>query len=407
MKIVHIWKSPGIRGGGGGVMMGRLHKELLRHGIDSWVLAEEEDPPAQVHRLPKWRYVDGPLLLLFRELGLNDVHRISSFNLKNHRLVKSADVVHIHGTHSGVFNYLALPNLTRYKPTVFTLHDMWLLTGHCAFSYDCQRWQTGCGNCPYPDEPPRIRRDATAVEWRMKRASLTRSKIRLLPASTWLDGLLARSSLSTIPRQVIPYPVDPAFLKPIDRVSARSHLGIREEETVIMTSAVDVESHRKGFDLLVESLPFLLPTVSGPVCLMTMGRMNREARIEGVRLLPLGQVDDDATKVSAYTAADVFVHPSRADNLPLVIQEAMACSTPVVAFDVGGIGDLVRHRLTGYLASPLDASDLARGVSWALADGRRATLGRNGRDRIERLFSPDVVTRQYIRTYESVSSHLK
>jgi hypothetical protein len=101
------------------------------------------------------------------QLGLNDLHNLSSFRARSTDFYKQADIVHLHGTH-GWFNYLAIPGLAREKPVVFTLHDMWPMTGHCCNSLDCDRWAKGCGNCPHLDTHPPVKRDNTALEWKLK-----------------------------------------------------------------------------------------------------------------------------------------------------------------------------------------------------------------------------------------------
>ena len=144
LSVVHCWRSPdGGPGGGGGIAMWRLHQNLLAAGVKSRILCEAgATDSAAVALVPRWRRLDNLVHRLTRRLGLNDIHRVSSPLLARHPFYREADVVHFHGLHTAFLSYLALPGLTRHKPAVFTMHDLWALTGHCAFSYDCERWRT-------------------------------------------------------------------------------------------------------------------------------------------------------------------------------------------------------------------------------------------------------------------------
>ena len=117
----------------------------------------------------------------------------------------------------------------------------------------------------------------------------------------------------------------------------------------------------------------------------------------------LGVFGDDVSLRLVYSAADVVVVPSRQDNFPQTALEAQACGVPVVAFDVGGMRDIIDDRITGYLARPFDPQELARGVVWVLEDHlRRLTLGASARAKVEKRFSSSIVSRQYLDLYEDI-----
>jgi glycosyltransferase involved in cell wall biosynthesis len=355
---------------GGASLAGyRLHQELGRQGAHSRLLVgRKHSEDASVSAFPnpgRWENAAGRIS---RPLGLNYVNLGTHAALGNSALFREADVVNYHNLHSGYFNYLALAPLTRRKPSVLTLHDMWSFTGHCVYSMGCERWRTGCGSCPQPDSYPAIQRDATAWEWRLKRHVYARARLAVVSPSRWLAGLAAQSLLARFPITCIPYGLDLAAYRPMDRAACRRALGLPEDHNILLFAAESLKDPRKGMDLLRRALAELPPSARKDVLLLTFGGGIGSAGTEaGLPAIHLGQIGGDRLKATVYSAADAFVFPSRADNLPLVIQEAMACGLPVVSFAVGGIPELVAHGVTGLLAPAEDTAALAALAAQLLA----------------------------------------
>jgi len=307
-------------------------------------------------------------------LGLNGVHCLSTFGIRKHPAFLEADVLNFHCLHDGYFNYLALPRLTRSKPAVLTLHDMWPLTGHCSYSYDCERWKTGCGNCPYPHRAPAIRRDGTHWEWKLKKWAYARSRIAVAAPSKWLIDQARKSLLNRFPIHHIPYGVDTDVFHPRDREESRKAFGIPPGRKVLMFAArsmgkVDDDGYRKGNDLLVAALQGLPSALKAQTTLLLLGAGGTGfGETVGVPSIGLGYVSDERIKAVAYAAADLFIFPTRADNLPLVLMESLASGTPMVSFKVGGVPDLVRPGITGFLAEPENVTDLRDGIVHLLSD---------------------------------------
>jgi glycosyltransferase involved in cell wall biosynthesis len=411
MQVVHVHHADDVSRGGGVVAMHRLHAGLRQAGVDSHILCsvKTSDSP-HVHVLGRRRLLEAALKRVTVRLGLNDVHGVGAFGLKDHPAVRAADVVHLHGTHSGNLSYLALPGLARRRPTVLTLHDMWAMTGHCAYSYDCERWRTGCGRCPHPDASPPVRRDATAVEWRLKRRVYHRAPLTIVTISDWITGLARQSLLRRHPIHQIPNGVDTSVYRPLDRADARALLGIPSDRPVLMWLAARLdpqhhEGRRKGADLLLEALTLLPASIRREVFLLLVGKNGgRVAEMAGIPALELGFVASDHLKAIAYSAADLLLFPTRADNMPLVLLESLGCGTPIVSFRVGGVPDIVRPGVTGYLAEPEGAADFARGIVHLLEDtAGRAAMRRRCREVAVAEYSMDVHVQRHIDLYRSVS----
>jgi glycosyltransferase involved in cell wall biosynthesis len=408
LSVVHCWRSPrGKSGGGGGIAMWRLHQSLLAAGVRSRILCEVDAPDVpEVDLVPRWRRLDNAVHRLTRRLGLNDIHRVSSPLLARHPFYREADVVHFHGLHTAFLSYLALPRLTRHKPAVFTLHDLWALSGHCAYSYDCERWRTGCGRCPYPDAHPAVRRDATAIEWKLKKWVYARSRLTIIALSERHAEYARQGLLGRFPIHYIPNGLETDLFRPQDPVRCRAALGIPQDRHVVMFCALALDQFNKGGDLLVAALQCLPETVRTNLVLLLVGSGGDNIRkAVGIPSVDLGVVKQPETMAAAYGAADLFVSPTRAETFSLVLAEAMACGTPLVAFDVGGVSALVRPGVTGHLARPENPADLAQGIAGLLGDEiRRRDFGHNCRSIALAEYSASSVTDRHIQLYETLAA---
>lgn len=367
MNVLHINQSD--TKGGAAIAGYRLHQGLLTLGVESRLLVgQSEATDERVARVPRRGRTEVRLQRITKQLGLNYIHLVGTNDIAKHPFYQAADILNFHNLHSGYFSYLAIAALTQLKPAVFTLHDMWSFTGHCAYSYDCDRWKTGCGQCPYPDTYPAIRRDSTRLEWKLKHRTYQRSNLTVVAPSKWLAEQ-ARQSLFQCAIHHIPYGIDTDAYQPLDAQQCRSLLGIPDRKKVLMFGAESFKDARKGSDLLIQSLQALPPSLKPEVMLLILGHCDRSVTTSiGIDAMNLGYVSSDRLKSIAYSAADLFVFPTRADNLPLVLQESMACGTPMVSFKIGGVSDLVRPDVTGYLATPNDALDLSHGIVKLLDD---------------------------------------
>lgn len=401
MKVLHINQSDLT--GGAAIAGYRLHQSLLDRRVDSRLLVGKartnSDRVATVPRKQRWE--DG-LFRFTHRLGLNHLNFIGSFDLPQHDFYQQADILNFHNLHTGYFNYLAIPSLTTNKPAIFTLHDMWSFTGHCAYSYDCDRWKQGCGKCPYPDTYPGVARDRTSWEWKLKDWVYNRSNLVVVTLSQWLTERVRQSMLARFSIYHIPNGIDTQAYQPLDSELCRQLLGIPQDKKVLMFGADSLQDRRKGGDLLSAALQNLPAALKKETVLLTFG--NGGEQIEstvGISTLNLGYVSSDRLKSIAYSAADLFVFPTRADNLPLVLQESMACGTPMVSFDVGGVSDLVRQGITGYLATAEDAVDFADGVAQLLSEPElRQQMSRNCRAIALKEYPLELQAQRYIELYQ-------
>ena len=402
MKVLMMHRDDG-RAGGAQIQMNRLRAGLRGRGIDARILRREGDASESVSMpyLPKSERCIGAMT---RRVGLNDVHLISSFGVPDLPEVTEADVIDLHCLHSGTFSYLALPALAAKKPLVFTFHDMWPITGHCHASLDCERWKTGCGKCPYPGTEPAIRRDATAWEWKLKKWACERADFSIVTPSKWLADLVGQSFLAGRPVHHIPHGLDVEVFRPLDKSGCRTLLGIPDGKTVLLCAIENMDRPLKGGQLMLQALQQVPESIRRDCVLLVFGRSNRSLLQQiPMQVRELGYLSADSMKAIAYSAADLLLNPSRAESFGLVALEAMACGTPVVAFDVGGLPELVRPGLTGKLAEPENPQDFSAAIVSMLDDRRRLlAMGAQARQMVLDEFSLDLQVARTIDLYQSV-----
>jgi glycosyltransferase involved in cell wall biosynthesis len=349
-------------------------------------------------RLERW------LGRLTGRLGLNDIHLVSSFDVAKTTDFADADLIDVHCLHSGSFSYLALPGLTANKPSVFTFHDMWPITGHCHASLECERWKTGCGKCPHPEVHPEIRRDATALEWRLKQWAYGKSKFTIVTPSRWLHDRTQESMLQGVAVHHIPHGIDTDVFRPIDKELCRSLLGIPKGKRVLICALESMRRPLKGADLLVQALQRLPPALERETVLLLFGQTSPEIlRQIQMPVFDLGFLHNDPLKALAFSAADLFINPTRAESFGLVVLESMACGTPVLCFEVGGLPELVRPGVTGLLAPPFRPEGLSAGVCELLGNpGTLEVMARQCREVSVAEYSLHLQVQRYLKLYKNV-----
>ena len=333
------------------------------------------------------------------------------------------DVVHLHNLHGGYFDLRLLPVLSRRLPVVLTLHDAWMLSGHCAHSFGCERWESGCGACPDLTIYPAVEKDRTALNWKRKRGIYARSRLHVATPSAWLQGMVERSILraGTVEMRVIANGVDLSTFHPGGSRGSREALGIPPEARVLLfVASGGAHNEFKDYALLRAAI-VRVAAGSGraPLVFLALGGDAPPERIEGGEIRHLPFLDRAEEVARVYRSADAYIHAARADTFPNTILEALACGTPVVATAVGGIPEQVRslrggpawggkatygdESATGFLVPPGDDEAFAEGVLRLLANSElRRRLSENAaRDARERFDVLDQA-RAYISWYESL-----
>ena len=316
---------------------------------------------------------------------------------------QQADIVHMHWIADA---RVSLRNLYKIRaPLVWTMHDVWPLTGGCHCNLGCEQWRDGCRECP---QLGRGRASFSVSNWIWKSK---KSWYSVIPAfypvapSHWLGDMASNSPLFAGREiHVIPNCVNTDVFRPADKRMLRRKMGIAEDAKVIAFGAVDVDSPYKGAELLVETLQILAQRDVTPYHLLVFGG-NRSQCSFGVPypVTNLGLLERMEDVAHALQAADIFLGPSRQDNFPTIYLEALACGIPCVGFAIGGIPEIARHKKTGYIAVPFDCQELAHGITWLVeSQSRQAEISANARATAVAEYSMAACGKKYASLYEQI-----
>jgi len=272
------------------------------------------------------------------------------------------DIVHYHNLHGGYFDLRVLPELSRRIPTVLTLHDMWLFTGHCAYGIDCSRWQAGCGLCPDLTLYPKVMRDSTKKNWERKRGIFSRSRLHLITPSRWLMDHVQQSMLKDFTGFVIPNGVDLNVFKPGVKQWLRTKFDLPADAFVFLFVGSGAQKNKYKDYVTVESA---IREISGKtnnkkIIFLSLGAEKEKiSRLDNCQVRYYTFRDSQAEVAQFYQVADLFLHAANADNFPTTVLESLACGTPVIATAVGGIPEQVEDGRNGFLVPRGNASAMA------------------------------------------------
>lgn len=389
----------------------RLHSGLLTNGLQSQMLVMQKYGSdttvcSDTKRLSKAISRIRPLLdsipiylykdrstIMFSPAWLPFSGIVEKINLIN------PDIVHLHWINNG---FLRIEDLRRIKaPIVWSLHDMWAFTGGCHYDNLCGRFSDSCGSCPVLASTRA--NDLSRRVWKRKyEVYKTISNITFVGLSRWLTGCAKTSTLLKNNRVVnIPNPIDTTIFKPTYRQSARRLWNLPTDKYLILYGAIHSTTNSlKGFTELNEALTKL--NINNIAYVVFGGDGPMVTDNGRFKTYYLGHIHDNVSLVTLYNAADLLVVPSRQENLSNLIMESMACGTPVVAFNIGGNGDMIDHKLNGYLAEPFDTADLAQGMEWILKSKNYDEICGDATNKVKATFDNTVVIKQYHELYNNI-----
>lgn len=412
MKVLHINASD--RGGGAALAAWRLHQGLRKLNVDS-------------HLLVRNKYSDDNSVAAITNTNLNSAEEefcneiiqrvyyhnrteisnthfslpLEGIDLTEHPLVRDADVIHLHWVASFQTPKTILALLEMNKPIIWTLHDLAPFTGGCHFSAGCNKFQTACDACPqYLSDPF----DIPNLVLQSKKTLWSGHAISIIAPSHWMAERAKESALfSSMPISVIPNAVDIKQFHLLPQASARSLLGIAEDGQYILCGADQSREKRKGFVPLRRILTecFDNPALKNTKILW-VGDKPLDSLFDGLPLIFLGRLKEEQMTL-AYAAADIFVFPSLEDNLPNMVLEALSCGKPAIAFDIGGIGEIIKNDHQGYLSPLEDEQSMIQNIIFLLsAPAKRQSMSAHCRMLIEENFKDNLIAERHLALYQSV-----
>lgn len=318
---------------------------------------------------------------------------LTGYDFRKHPSYKWADILHLHWINGGFVNIAHLENIE--KPIVWTLRDMWPLTGGCHVAMDCMKYTAGCGACPQLGS--QAQRDlSSAIITRKKK--VFPSSINIVGISEWISGCARDSEVFRNFRVLtIPNNINCEEFFPVDKEKCRNELGLPKDKKIVLIGAQHAHLPWKGFqyfskaDGLLESDDFHI-VLFGTIDSKMLAQLKHS-------YTELGVLHGNDQLRQAYAAADVFVAPSVMESFGKTLAESMACKTPVVCFDATGPKDIVDHLTNGYRAKAFDAADLAAGIRWTLSHPDIESVRERARKKIVDEFDTPVIASRYTNLY--------
>jgi len=394
MKVLHI--VAGDLNGGAARGAYWLHLGLKELGVNSKVFTSSKTTLNDDSVISTTQTKKGKLFNIFRgqiELLIVKFYKnklifstgLFGVDFTKTKEYKEADIIHLHWINGGFVNMKHLSKID--KPIVWTIRDMWPMTGGCHYAMECEKYKTGCGSCEQLQSNSNY--DLSKFILNRKKKFLPKS-MKIVGISSWLSQKAKESYLfKDFDVITIFNNVNTNDFFPIEKNIAKKLLGIKTNKKIILAGAQDLKSFYKGFDKFIEAIKQLN---KNKYFLCFFGNLDKSiVNNLGFEYKNFGFLYDTISLRLLYSASDVFVAPSLMDAFGKTLVESMACGTPVVCFDATGPKDIVTHKVDGYKAKPFDTTDLKNGIEWVLDADNYDELCKNAREKVVREFDSKVV----------------
>ena len=408
------------RAGGAAVATRRLLEALNNNGVKAKMLvANKETDNINVVGLPhSWRHRMAFLwerLCIFLHLRFSKKHLFgldianSGVDITSLPEFQQADIIHLAWINQGMLSLKGIRNILKSgKPVVWTMHDLWPVSGICHLSLGCERFKSGCSHCPYLPKGGG-ERDLSYRVWQKKNRLYEAENISFVACSRWLADEARASSLT---REhvvtAIPNPLNTSIFCIKDKALARKSLHLPLDRHLIAFIAQKVTNENKGMNYLIEAcdrLVSMYPKMKQSTGIVIIGGHAEEFEQQlSMPVYSLGYIRDEKKMAEVYRSIDVFVLPSLSENLPNTIMEAMACGVPCVGFNIGGIPEMIDHCTNGYVANYRDVGDLAQGIHWILEETAYDELSRQAIHKVVSHYSQQAVAAKYIEVYNQATA---
>lgn len=322
-------------------------------------------------------------------------------SFKDIPFIKDYDIINFEWI-SGLLDFSDV-DIIRDKPIVWTLHDTNCFTGGCHYTSECKNFENSCGTCHQLSS--KNISDISHTIHTLKQIVYKKLNLHIVTPSNWLASEAKKSSLlKDIPIHVIKYAQPTNLFRPLNRISLRHAIDIKDDEIALLFSAVDLNNGRKGGKYLLDLLLSLRnKDISKKiVCLLLGDNVPAEFLNVGIRAIPFGHVFDEKTIVAIYNMADGLLVPSLEDNLPNVICESHCSGTPVVAFNSGGIPEMIIHKENGFLCESKNISELEDGVFWITENKYNLKIRENCREFALKNYDEETQAKKYEVLYKNL-----
>lgn len=311
---------------------------------------------------------------------------------------KNIDLIHFHNIFENYIGIEDIEAISRVCPVVWTLHDMWATTGHCAYAFTCDKWKSECIGCKDRRKYPAFYYNDVAWKYRLKARCFTGKTITYVAPSHWLAEICRQSHLKEEEIHVIENGVDLNLYKPLDQTGLRKKYGISEDKVVIFFTAAVITNEAKGMSYLMDALKRVRDT--DRIAIVTAGSGEMEEALSGFTYKNVGFVKDETVMNELYNLADLYVTTSMADNFPCTVLEAESAGTPVIAFTTGGIREMVDENI-GWQVEPGNTQALYETIQRAVSDRKTIRMkGVNAREKAVADYGEERMVERYEKLYQ-------
>lgn len=357
-----------------------LHRELRARGFQShhmvWLKTGTDSDTTQI-QTPRSSQLQQKIQRIEYKSSVQSLLYPFAFEFPVRQQFQQADLVHYHLIHTGYFSLGALPMLTRMKPTVWTMHDPWAMTGHCVHPFACERWKTGCGACPDLNIMFPLLKDNTAFLWKVKKFLYQASRIDIVLASKWMLKMAEASPLmSNFRLHHIPFGIDTTVFSPGDTAACKKKLGIPEDNVVIGLRAN--ANDFKGLEYIQKAFEHL--EIDMPITLLAFNQKGHFDKFLGrYHIIEVGWLKESSAFVDTLRACDLFLMPSTAESFGMMAIESMACGKPLIVFEGTALPE-VTFAPRGAISVAPNVEELTKAIKHLLLDSdSRQQLGAEGR----------------------------
>lgn len=388
-----------------------LHKSLNESGHNSnQIVLEKTSKDNTVIPLlsDNEMFVRRQLMVLERRLSMNDAVYPYAQYLMDNCYFKDADIVHYQFIHNNCLDICDLKKLALIKKSVWTIHDPWVITGHCVHPLSCNNWETGCESCDNLDDAAfPLNVDKAGQLWRIKQEALENLDIDLVVASDFMIKYLQKSPITCNLNKIhkIPFGIDLNKISLQDKESAKNKFGIGENNAVIGFRCED--NKLKGVKF-IEDMLMKFPSVEN-ITLLTVGdgQLSKEVK-DKFKIIELGWQDNADIMDDFYNATDIFLMPSLAESFGMMAIEAMAHECTVVVFKETVLEEITFSPDCGVAVEYKDSNALYKAVEGLLNNRPEVQYrGRLGRELVNRHYRYENYVSSHVKLYEEILSKNK
>ena len=379
MKIAHINLSN--KNGGAANATMRLHKSLLKLGVNSKVFTQRldsEKTPNIVSGSLLERKLFSNIRYLFarRKTSKRDTARglfsadAGSSSVVNPQNFKDFDAIYIHWINHGMMSIKSIEKILQLnRPVYWVCHDMWPVTGGCHHSFECEKYKTHCGACPSFCSTKE--KDISYKLFAKKLIVFEKyPNLHFIAISDFMHNVISESRLAKGHYiHKIPNTIDTDVFKPYNKSESRKSLGLPTDKKLLLFGAdMGTSNPYKGWSYAKKAIEQLHQKLGDTAELVVFGASKHSTNQDElpIKVNYMGNIDQELTMAKLYSAVDVYINPSIAESLSYTTMEAIACGCRCVAFNVGGIPSIVNHLQNGYLAPLANVEELVEGTLWAL-----------------------------------------